>query len=50
MATRYEYESTCCNTGYIETRNEFDPVVNESCVQCQLGKYRLIEEVKLEEE
>jgi hypothetical protein len=34
----------------METRNEFDPVVNESCVQCQTGKYRLIAEVKLEEE
>jgi hypothetical protein len=50
MATRYEYKCVICNTGYMETRNEFDPVVNETCVQCQVGKYRLIKEVKLEEE
>jgi hypothetical protein len=34
----------------METRNETDAVVNKICVQCQVGKYRLIEEVKLEEE
>jgi hypothetical protein len=49
MATRYEYESTCCNTGYIETRNETDAVVNKICVQCGQGEYKLVSEIKLDD-
>jgi len=42
MNYRYEYLSTCCNTGYIETRNENDPQVNTVCVQCGQGGYELV--------
>ena len=49
MTTRYEYKSTCCNTSYMETRNESDPQVFATCVQCGQGKYELVNEVKLED-
>jgi len=49
MATRYEYNSTCCNTSYMETRQEYDPQVFTTCVQCGQGTYGLVNEVKLED-
>jgi len=48
MIIRYEYVSTCCNTGYIETRNEADPMVYSTCVQCGQGTYDLVGETTLE--
>ena len=48
MTIRYEYLSTCCNTGYIETRNEEDPQVYSTCVQCGQGEYELVNKVKLD--
>jgi len=50
MNYRYEYLSTCCNTGYIETRNENDPQVNTVCVQCGQGGYTLINQTFISEE
>ena len=41
MVTRYEYKSTCCGTDYSETRNESDPQIYTTCVQCGQGKYTL---------
>lgn len=49
MTTRYEYKSTCCNTDYSETRNESDPQIYTTCVQCGQGTYELINETKLED-
>jgi hypothetical protein len=49
MNIRYEYKSTCCSTGYIETRNELQPMVYPNCVQCGQGTYELITETILEE-
>jgi hypothetical protein len=48
MATRYEYISTCCNTGYIETRSEEDPQVYTTCVQCGQGTYDLVQSTVLD--
>ena len=48
MAIKYKYQSTCCNTEYIETRNETDPMIYSTCVQCGQGQYDLIMETKLE--
>jgi hypothetical protein len=49
MIIRYEYVSTCCNTGYIETRKVEDPMVYPTCVQCGQGEYTLVTETVLEE-
>jgi hypothetical protein len=49
MATRYEYQSNCCNKSYMETRNEEDPMIYPTCVQCGQGQYVLITETKLED-
>jgi hypothetical protein len=49
MATRYEYISTCCNTGYSETRNESDPQIYATCVQCGQGEYTLKDSIVIEE-
>jgi len=48
MFYRYEYQSTCCNTGYIETRSENDPQVYTTCVQCGQGTYNLVNSTLLE--
>ena len=49
MTTRYEYQSTCCNTSYMETRDEDHPPVYTTCVQCGHGTYGLVNEVKLDD-
>ena len=48
MATQYEYVSTCCNTGYIETRDKTQPMVYPVCVQCGQGTYNLVNEIQLD--
>jgi len=48
MTTRYEYLSTCCNTSYMETRNESDPQVFATCVQCGQGEYQEINQIEID--
>lgn len=50
MSIRYEYVSTCCNTGYIETRDADQEMVYPVCVQCAQGEYTLISETVLDEQ
>jgi hypothetical protein len=40
MAIRYEYNSTCCNHLYIETRRNDDPQVITKCNACGNGDYQ----------
>ena len=49
MAIKYEYNSTCCNHFYVETRNPDDAQVMTKCNVCGQGEYKLIQEVALEE-
>ena len=49
MTTKYDYVSTCCNTDYSETRNESQPQVYATCVQCGQGEYTLMAETVLPE-
>jgi hypothetical protein len=49
MAIRYEYNSTCCNHFYIETRRVDDPQVITKCNVCNQGNYALSNEVVLED-
>ena len=39
MAIRYEYNSTCCNHLYMETRNPEDQQVVTKCNICGQGDY-----------
>jgi hypothetical protein len=47
MATKYDYISTCCNTGYSEIRDETQPQVYSTCVQCGQGTYLPVAETVL---
>lgn len=49
MTTKYDYISTCCNTGYSETRDETQPPVYTTCVQCGQGTYDLVLETFIHE-
>jgi hypothetical protein len=48
MTTKYDYISTCCNTGYSEIRDETQPQVYTTCVQCGQGAYDLVAETQLD--
>lgn len=50
MIIRYEYNSTCCNHLYMETRTEDVGQVVTQCNVCGQGEYTLSNEVILEEE
>ena len=45
MAIKYEYNSTCCNHYYIETRNIDQPQVVTKCNICGQGDYELTAEI-----
>jgi hypothetical protein len=49
MIKRYDYISNCCNTAYSETRDENQPQIYSSCVQCRQGEYVLQLETELED-
>jgi len=49
MAIKYEYNSTCCNHYYVETRNAEDAQVMTKCNSCGQGDYVLAQETTLEE-
>ena len=49
MPIRYEYNSTCCNHFYMETRKPSDAQVVTKCNVCAQGEYVLSNEVVLED-
>lgn len=49
MPIRYEYNSTCCNHFYMETRKPSDAQVVTKCNVCAQGEYALSNEVVLED-
>ena len=49
MPIRYEYNSTCCNHFYMETRMINDAQVVKKCNVCAQGDYVLSNEVVLED-
>ena len=48
MAIRYEYNSTCCNHFYIETRNADDAAVVTKCNSCGQGEYVEVSRTEIE--
>ena len=48
MAIRYEYNSTCCNHLYMETRNADDAQVVTKCNVCGQGEYAEINHIEIE--
>jgi hypothetical protein len=48
MATKYEYNSECCNHFYIETRNENELQINLKCNVCAQGDYILVTQTEIE--
>lgn len=48
MAIRYEYNSTCCNHFYIETRNEEDAQIVSLCNACGQGEYEVTSKTFIE--
>ena len=50
MAIRYEYQSTCCNHSYMETRMKEDAQVITKCNVCGQGEYLLTAEIELQEQ
>ena len=49
MIIRYEYNSTCCNHLYMETRLTEQEQIHTKCNVCSQGEYVLINEVVLED-
>ena len=49
MAIRYEYNSTCCNHLYMETRSADQEQIVTQCNVCKQGEYVLTNEVVLED-
>ena len=47
MATKYEYNSDCCNHFYIEIRNPEDKQVMTKCNSCGQGNYVLTIQTEL---
>ena len=47
MAIKYEYNSTCCNHFYVETRNLDDAQVMTKCNVCGQGEYKLVAQTEL---
>ena len=48
MAIKYEYNSTCCNHFYVETRNESDAQVMTKCNVCGQGDYQETSRTEIE--
>ena len=48
MAIRYEYNSTCCNHFYMETRNADDAQVVTKCNVCGQGDYEETNRTEIE--
>ena len=49
MGFRYEYNSTCCNHLYIESRKAEDPQVITKCNVCGNGEYEEIKRTEFED-
>lgn len=50
MAIKYEYNSTCCNHFYVETRNPEDAQVVAKCNVCGQGEYVLTAQSDLDQQ
>jgi hypothetical protein len=48
MAIKYEYNSTCCNHFYVETRNADDAQVVTKCNVCGQGEYVETNQIEIE--
>ena len=48
MTIKYEYNSTCCNHFYVETRNDDDAQVVTKCNVCGTGEYQETNRTEIE--